>query len=465
METDIDCGGTCVADCAVTQGCAVNADCDSGLKCNTTAMKCEPTTCGNNTQDGNETDVDCGGDCVATCADGLDCSTADDCQSGVCSGSPQTCQVPSCFDGVKNGNETAIDCGGSCPCTVLMLGSKGNTTIGASFQPEAATKWTVTSSITGGGSGSDEVSLTMNTGGSAPQGVGVLRANTGNKLTYTLWSDSNNPKWGDITQIGSSVTDKRPAIAFGGIPRVVFRSQTDTKYYYQEYAGSWSSSNELITDGTTASTGSSPPGITTVGNDAIIAVINTNLRSRTRTAGSPATWGGEDAIGSIGSSNAPELVTLSTTPTATLLVVYVDSDSKVYYSTRPVGGSWSSKTLAFSSYAGSVPSRVSLTALPGGKAAMAFRDSNDKLMVSFFDGSAWSAPAQVGSLTTSTVPAITHGVAGAVVELAFLDNSSKPVLYFTRCTAMANGVCSTWTPAFKVDNTDTLTSVAIASWP
>ena len=39
------------------------------------------------------------------------CSTAGDCASGVCSGG--VCQAPQCNDGVQNGNETDVDCGGS----------------------------------------------------------------------------------------------------------------------------------------------------------------------------------------------------------------------------------------------------------------------------------------------------------------------------------------------------------------
>ncbi|TMQ06042.1 MAG: hypothetical protein E6J90_47355 [Deltaproteobacteria bacterium] len=41
--------------------------------------------------------------------------TPADCQSGVCTG--DVCSAASCSDGIKNGSETDIDCGGSCaPC-------------------------------------------------------------------------------------------------------------------------------------------------------------------------------------------------------------------------------------------------------------------------------------------------------------------------------------------------------------
>jgi hypothetical protein len=48
---------------------------------------CPPSTCADGTQNGDETGVDCGGSCSA---------------------------CPTCADGTQNGNETGVDCGGSC---------------------------------------------------------------------------------------------------------------------------------------------------------------------------------------------------------------------------------------------------------------------------------------------------------------------------------------------------------------
>jgi hypothetical protein len=56
--------------------------------------------------------VDCGGDCP-DCADGDACGSNSDCQSGVCS-SGGVCQAPTCNDNTQNGDETFVDCGGSC---------------------------------------------------------------------------------------------------------------------------------------------------------------------------------------------------------------------------------------------------------------------------------------------------------------------------------------------------------------
>ena len=80
---------------------------------------CEPPTiadaCHDRVKDGDETDVDCGGSCRA-CAFTASCSVASDCETGSCdSGS---CRAPTCSDEVIDGFETGVDCGtphcGSC---------------------------------------------------------------------------------------------------------------------------------------------------------------------------------------------------------------------------------------------------------------------------------------------------------------------------------------------------------------
>ncbi len=60
-------------------------------------------TCNDGIQNGNETGVDCGGP---------DCDP---------------CAVPTCDDGIQNGDETGIDCGGSCgPCDATYCDMSGN---------------------------------------------------------------------------------------------------------------------------------------------------------------------------------------------------------------------------------------------------------------------------------------------------------------------------------------------------
>jgi hypothetical protein len=79
-------------------------------------------TCTDGIQNGNETGVDCGGPdcptCPPTCTDGI--QNGD--ETGVDCGGPDcpTCP-PTCTDGIQNGDETGVDCGGPdcapCECT------------------------------------------------------------------------------------------------------------------------------------------------------------------------------------------------------------------------------------------------------------------------------------------------------------------------------------------------------------
>lgn len=79
--------------------CPAGEECSAG-QC---VAICEPTTCATESVECGSIPDGCGGslDC-GTCASGS-------CQSGVCQ------PLSTCTDGVQNGDETGVDCGGSCP--------------------------------------------------------------------------------------------------------------------------------------------------------------------------------------------------------------------------------------------------------------------------------------------------------------------------------------------------------------
>ncbi|MEK6816610.1 MAG: hypothetical protein AABY09_03280 [Nanoarchaeota archaeon] len=123
-ETDVDCGDGC-AKCALGKLCIVNTDCASDV-C-TGPIGAPKTcaaplaTCGDGIKNQDETDVDCGGNNCRIrnkCALGKLCIVNTDCLSNNCTGlSVKTCKAgPTCNDGIKNGLETSVDCGGNiCP--------------------------------------------------------------------------------------------------------------------------------------------------------------------------------------------------------------------------------------------------------------------------------------------------------------------------------------------------------------
>jgi hypothetical protein len=170
-ETDVDCGGPdCAARCGTSQGCDSDSDCGVRV-CDPTTKRClladgegcyagnslapgnpdqchaqcssgiarivpwqqggvtyynraicEAPSCNDGKKNGTETDVDCGGSACPRCAVGSACNNAGDCecQNGVCLCISGQCAPSSCTDGYKTGDETDIDCGGSCGSCPLL---------------------------------------------------------------------------------------------------------------------------------------------------------------------------------------------------------------------------------------------------------------------------------------------------------------------------------------------------------
>jgi hypothetical protein len=118
---DTDGGAADAADAFTPPMCGrLTTLCGSGEKCNGSAdcvsKICFGGTCqvpapADGVKNGDETDVDCGGTMSPACIDGKACLAKTDCVSGVCTTS--VCQVPSPTDTVQNGDETGVDCGGS----------------------------------------------------------------------------------------------------------------------------------------------------------------------------------------------------------------------------------------------------------------------------------------------------------------------------------------------------------------
>ncbi len=75
-------------------------------------------SCTNGIQDGLESDIDCGGACPL-CLPFRRCQGPADCLGHVCDARSRLCQ-PSCSDRLLDGDETDVDCGGPCgPCRPL----------------------------------------------------------------------------------------------------------------------------------------------------------------------------------------------------------------------------------------------------------------------------------------------------------------------------------------------------------
>lgn len=107
-----DGGGIVCLDGACVE-CLTGESCASGI-CEASGA-CAAPACDDGVMNGTETDLDCGGSC-SPCPDLAQCVVAEDCESGICGGGH--CETPSCYDSVQNGDESDVDCGGTLcgPC-------------------------------------------------------------------------------------------------------------------------------------------------------------------------------------------------------------------------------------------------------------------------------------------------------------------------------------------------------------
>jgi hypothetical protein len=119
METDIDCGGGACGDgCHEDQLCLVDSDCAGGTCMNNGPVnRCSGgATCWDRLRNSNETDVDCGGGLCRPCSELETCAVDEDCDSHNCN-FEHVCVVGDCSDGWKDQDETGVDCGGVCGAT------------------------------------------------------------------------------------------------------------------------------------------------------------------------------------------------------------------------------------------------------------------------------------------------------------------------------------------------------------
>lgn len=90
--------------------------CDSG-DC---AMTPPADPCTDRILDGDESDVDCGGSCALKCPAAAACRTLADCQTAGCDAGH--CRAASCSDGVRDGIESDVDCGQIMGCNLCQVG-------------------------------------------------------------------------------------------------------------------------------------------------------------------------------------------------------------------------------------------------------------------------------------------------------------------------------------------------------
>ena len=119
-ETGVDCGGSKAPKCKTGEGCLGDADCDK-VKCDATQKKCKAPAHDDGIKNGDETGLDCGGPTAPErCETGQGCGATADCKNVLCDvAGTKLCLAPANDDGLKNGTETDVDCGGGAPTNAV----------------------------------------------------------------------------------------------------------------------------------------------------------------------------------------------------------------------------------------------------------------------------------------------------------------------------------------------------------
>ncbi len=105
--------GSCVA-------CLLPTQCPGDGAC--VAYTCQVASCTDGVKNQDESDVDCGGStCSKKCDDGRHCKMDGDCESTLCQ--TNECRPATCSNGTLDTGETDIDCGGSA-CLTCVNGKK-----------------------------------------------------------------------------------------------------------------------------------------------------------------------------------------------------------------------------------------------------------------------------------------------------------------------------------------------------
>jgi hypothetical protein len=268
-----------------------------------------------------------------------------------------------------------------------------------------------------------------------------------NQLQYTTWTAGT---WSSFAPIAAGVTTQGPptlSASASGV-QASYHDMNYNNVFAGFTGGVWAPTNESV-----GSSGGRAGDIviTSTGSTLVFARgLANELVARDRTGG---TWFPEQIIAGSAEFDytiSPEVVAM--TAGSELMVAFVSSvGGQIRFATR-TAGVWST-TAALPN--ATTLDRVSLTALPGGNAALAFRGMDGNLYASVYFGGAWSTPSQVTTSIMSS-PSLAQGTGAAYLELAYVGSDGN--VYHTRFVGNA------WTmPAYVAG--PNYVGVAIASSP
>jgi hypothetical protein len=373
----------------------------------------------------------------------VECLRGSDCTSGICM--MNVCVSASCSDGIRNGAETGIDCGGTCPvCQTLAL-LAGSTASILAASSDATSPWTTT---TLAGSSVEAVSVAVTSTGDA---IGLMRFTTlgspmDNRLRFT-WRRGGT--WSAFSDIGSAITTRDSPVvvqAPGGGVWAMFHGFDFNHYFAVWNVAGWTPAAE-----TTGSSGARAADIVRDGTNPLMVFSNglgNELYSRTKTT----SWGGDQRVETAAGFDFMVQPTVANLSATSQLVTWVRGDSQVRFSVR-ASGVWSAGADVSMALA---RGRVALARISDTQAILAFKGTDNNLYAAVFTAPSWGAPVRVAMGITG-VPSVAHGVGAALAELAYLDATGR--VMHTRLSG------SVWSTATSVAPGSGYVTVSITSGP
>lgn len=406
----------------------------------TAAESSSGTSAGEDTSSGVSTT---GGVCGDGAVDeGEACDDGDDVNDDECS---NDCELPSCSDGVKNGDEAAVDCGGACPACpyALLLGGTASNLVGGAFD---GTSWT-TSQIAA--PAVDGLDLAISTNG---VGIGVFRYTKigdpkDQQLQYVTWKAG---LWSAPLAVPNATTRAAPTIDRSGTGAHVLFQGENYQFYFAAFDGAgWVPAAEMI-----GSYGPGPGAVASLGVDALFVFHDgsqsNHLTSRRRNAN----WMNAQTVDPQAQAfdRQPAIAALGT---GKAIAVHSQNQGGQLRWSLFNGGAWSAPVAIAGAQTTDPPALVALGVETAG---LAFRGTDGKVYVATFDG-AWTAATAVAEPNPAIhgAPALARGIGAAELELLYLEAGSKTMRHTRR-------VAGVWSPAVQIGNMKP-EHAAIASGP
>jgi len=344
--------------------------------------------------------------------------------------------------------------GTTCPSTMALLAT------GASSIAQAVYghgQWSTAAVVAGGGSAAP--SLVPFAGGYL--GVFVGTGTAGNlPLQWTAYTGS----WSPPAHVAATLAQGVPALAVtGSTAHVVYWGSND-KFYHGTYGTSWDAASDPVqANGTAQSFGPSAPAVAGVGSALVAA--QSGQDGVVYAQGWSGAWAAAAALGgsAVVSSLSPAVVALSGGAADAMIVFVHAGDAGAYYlayATR-TGGTWSAPANVYAqgstvAYSGTTPA---LTALPGGKALLAWQGGGPAYAyASAYDpAGGWSAPIAVSSDVLASPPSVAPGVCGADAAMAYVKSGGA-----VSVVTMTGG---SWGTPASIGGATGMQGVAVASSP